>query len=165
MKKSILIVAFLATAFVQNSFAQLVPTHREDSTKQSQLPQLLSAYYNIKDALVAGNASDAVLAATSFVKAANSIDRKVISEENITALLKDAGKISGTKDIKKQREYFASLSSKMAAVAKAVKLSDQPVYQAYCPMKKAYWLSSEKAINNPYYGSVMLTCGAITDTF
>jgi hypothetical protein len=49
-------------------------------------------------------------------------------------------------------------------LAKAVKLSVQPVYQDYCPMKKAYWLSSEAAIKNPYYGSQMLSCGKINDT-
>jgi hypothetical protein len=31
-------------------------------------------------------------------------------------------------------------------------------------MKKAYWLSPDKAIKNPYYGSAMLTCGKVTET-
>ncbi|RYF85874.1 MAG: DUF3347 domain-containing protein, partial [Chitinophagaceae bacterium] len=44
------------------------------------------------------------------------------------------------------------------------KLSDKPVYVQYCPMKKATWLSSEKQIRNPYYGSSMLTCGEVTET-
>lgn len=157
MKKLFLIVAIIATVFTKSSFAQ-------DSTKQYQLPQLLTYYYNIKNALVSGNASDAASAATSFVKAANSIDYKVISEGNINTLVKDAGKIADTKDLKQQRAYFANFSVNMAAVAKAVKLTDKPVYYAYCPMKKAYWLSSEKAIKNPYYGSSMLTCGEVTET-
>lgn len=157
MKKIILIVAIIATALTQKSFAQ-------DSTKQYQLPQLLIWYYNIKNALVAGNANDAALDATSFVKGANSIDYKVIPEGNINTLVHDAGKISESKDIKKQREYFADFSTNMAAVTKAVKLTDKPVYYAYCPMKKAYWLSSEKEIKNPYYGSSMLTCGQVTAT-
>lgn len=157
MKKILLIFAICTTAFVQQSFSQ-------DSTKQSPLPQLLSNYYNIKNALVAGNASGAALAATSFVNAAKSIDDKIISEENINTLVKDAGSISNSKDINKQREYFARFSINMAAVAKTVKLTDQPIYNAYCPMKKAYWLSSEKAIKNPYYGSAMLTCGSIKET-
>lgn len=157
MKKIFLIVAIIATVFTKSSFAQ-------DSTKQYQLPQLLTYYYNIKNALVSGNANDAASAATSFLKAANSIDYKVISEGNINTLVKDAGKIADTKDLKQQRAYFANFSLNMAAVAKAVKLTDKPVYYAYCPMKKAYWLSSEKAIKNPYYGSSMLTCGEVTET-
>lgn len=38
------------------------------------------------------------------------------------------------------------------------------VYYQYCPMKKAYWLSMEKEIKNPYYGSSMLTCGKVIET-
>ncbi|RYF87461.1 MAG: DUF3347 domain-containing protein, partial [Chitinophagaceae bacterium] len=47
----------------------------------------------------------------------------------------------------------------------SLKLSSQPIYLQYCPMKKASWLSSEKQIRNPYYGSSMLTCGEVTETF
>ncbi len=155
--KKLLIVAIIATALSQISFAQ-------DSTKHHQFPQLLTYYYNIKNALVAGNTADAASGATAFIKTANSIDYKIISEDNLTTLVKDAGKISETTDLKKQRAYFANFSINMAAVAKVLKLTDKPVYYAYCPMKKAYWLSSEKAIKNPYYGSSMLTCGEVTET-
>jgi len=157
MKKIFLIVAILATTITKYSLAQ-------DSTKQYQLPQLLTYYYNIKNALVSGDAASASANALAFSKTVNSIDYKVISEGNIHTLANDAGKIAETRDLKKQREYFANFSTNMAAVAKAVKLTDQPIYQAYCPMKKAYWLSNEKAIKNPYYGSSMLTCGQVTDT-
>ena len=158
MKKIIFAaVAFLATVFVQKGVAQ-------DSTQQHQLSQLLSQYYNIKDALVAGNGNEASAKAGEFIKTANSIDYKLISEGNINALLKDATSISETKDIKKQREHFANLSNNMATLAKSVKLATQPIYQAYCPMKKANWLSSDKEIKNPYYGSAMLTCGKVVET-
>lgn len=135
-----------------------------DAGSQKQLSQLLAYYYNIKNALVAGDAASASVNALTFTKTVNSIDYKVISEGNIHTLANDAGKIAETRDIKKQREYFANFSVNMAAVAKAVKLTDQPIYQAYCPMKKAYWLSNEKAIKNPYYGSSMLTCGEVKET-
>jgi len=158
MKKIIFAaVTFLATVFVQKSFAQ-------DSTQQYQLSQLLSQYYNIKDALVAGNGNVASAKAEEFIKIANSIDYKLISEGNINALLKDATPISETKDIKKQREHFANLSNNMVTLAKTVKLSSEPIYQAYCPMKKTNWLSSDKEIKNPYYGSAMLTCGRVVET-
>jgi hypothetical protein len=156
MKKIFFLVAFIATAFIQKSFAQ-------DSTQQYQLSQLLSQYYNIKDALVTGNGTEAAAKAEEFIKTANSIDYKLISEGNINALLKDATPISETKDIKMQREHFANLSNNMVTLAKALKLTTQPIYQAYCPMKKASWLSSDKAIKNPYYGNAMLTCGKVVE--
>ncbi|SRR6266540_5350536 len=156
-KKILFIVAFLATAFVQSGFAQ-------DNAKQSNPSRLLTSYYNIKNALVAGNANTASASAEEFVKTLNGIDYKVISEGNVNALLKDATAISEMKDINHQREHFANLSSNMLAVAKAVKLSDQPIYQVNCPMKKAYWLSNEATIKNPYFGSAMLTCGKVVET-
>ena len=157
VKKILLIAALVAIVFTQKSLAQ-------ESGNGLQVPQLLSLYYNIKDALVAGNATMAASKADAFSKAANSVDYKVISEDNINSLIKGAGMISGTKDLKKQREYFSNFSTNMIAVAKAVKLSEKPIYQQYCPMKKASWLSTEKAIKNPYYGNSMLTCGEVTET-
>ncbi|MEO6731936.1 MAG: DUF3347 domain-containing protein [Ferruginibacter sp.] len=135
-----------------------------DESSQQRLSQLLSSYYNIKNALVTGDANSAASNAGLFLKTANAIDFKVISEGNVHILSKDAGKISSTKDLKKQREYFADLSSNMATVAKSLKLGNLPIYLQYCPMKKAAWLSSEKQIRNPYYGSSMLTCGEVTET-
>ncbi|MEP7239164.1 MAG: DUF3347 domain-containing protein [Ferruginibacter sp.] len=157
MKKIFFTVAFLATAFVQQSLAQ-------DSTSQPQLSQLLHSYYDIKNALVAGNASAASTSAGQFINTAKGIDSKIISEGNINALVKDASEISETKDIKHQREHFSNFSSNMFALAKTVKLTSDPIYEAYCPMKKANWLSSEKAIKNPYYGNAMLTCGKVVET-
>ena len=157
MKKILLVVTFFVTAFAQNSFAQ-------DSATTSQSPQILSLYYNIKDVLVAGNASTAASNAEAFVKAVNGIDYKLISEGNINTLVKDGTAISQTKDLKEQRMHFANLSTNILAVAKALKLTDQPVYQAFCPMKKAYWLSSDKTIKSPYFGSAMLTCGKVVET-
>jgi len=157
MKKIILAAAVLITASFEESSAQ-------DSIQQYQLSQLLVQYYNIKDALVAGNGKLASTKAEDFIKVANTIDYKVISEGNINALLKDATPISDTKDIKVQRDHFANLSNNMATLAKAMRLTSQPIYQAYCPMKKANWLSNDKEIKNPYYGSAMLTCGKVVET-
>ncbi|MGZ5191323.1 MAG: DUF3347 domain-containing protein [Flavisolibacter sp.] len=134
-------------------------------TSQKQLSKLLTSYYNIKNALVAGDATSASTNAGELLRTANSIDFKVLSEGNIHILSKDAGRISDSKDLQKQREYFANLSANIAIVARSLKLIDQPIYLQYCPMKKASWLSSEKEIRNPYYGSSMLTCGEVTETF
>jgi hypothetical protein len=157
MKKILFLAALFVAGFTHHSYSQ-------DTTQQQQLSQLLTHYYSIKDALVAGNPTTAAQKGEAFLKTANSIDYKIISEGNINALLKDATAISESKDIKKQREHFSNLSDNMAALAKVVKFTSQPIYQAYCPMKKANWLSSEKEIKNPYYGNAMLTCGKVVET-
>ncbi|CAN5587769.1 hypothetical protein BH10BAC2_BH10BAC2_20460 [soil metagenome] len=147
-------VAFFATAFAQQGSAKMV----------ADKSALLDLYYNIKDALVAGNSAEAAIKAKAFLTTLQAIDEKTIPSGNRNTLLKYAGLIAATKDLQHQREHFADFSTNMANLLKTVKLSDKPVYQAYCPMKKAYWLSNAKEIKNPYFGLAMLTCGKVTDT-
>lgn len=51
-----------------------------------------------------------------------------------------------------------------------IKVSKQetPIYYQFCPManngKGANWLSKENVVKNPYYGSMMLSCGKVTET-
>jgi hypothetical protein len=135
------------------------------------LSQLLSLYYDVKNALVSSDASVAAAKAGEFVKTINGIDMNTLSPEEHNAfmplhekLTADAAAIAKTTNISAQREKFKTFSGNIYTLAKAVKLSDAPVYQEYCPMQKSYWLSSEAAIKNPYYGKQMLTCGKVTDT-
>ncbi len=151
------IAVLLTIATTQTAQAQ-------DAADNNRLSQMLQSYYNIKDALVAGNSKTVSESATDFIKNLNGISLKLISEGNVNTLLKDAGTIADAKSIDKQRVAFDNFSTNMADVARALKLSDQAVYIQYCPMKKASWLSNEKSIKNPYYGSSMLTCGKVTDT-
>lgn len=135
------------------------------------LSSLLTSYYQMKNALVNSDATTTSSKAGDFIKASNHVDMKAIPADKLNAfmpllkkLVSAAEHIAGTKDINKQRDYLAGFSIDFYSLAKIVKLSDQPVYQAYCPMKKMYWLSNEKSIENPYYGKAMLTCGNITET-
>lgn len=156
MKSILLSIALFAIISVQKTNAQ-------DSTKTQSSP-LLSSYYSIKDALVSSNAKAATTAAHDFVEAVKAANREIVTEEIRNALVKDADAIAQSKDLNTQREKFSSLSSTMYALAKTVKLSPDPVCQQYCPMKKASWLSNNKNIKNPYYGSAMLTCGSVKET-
>lgn len=136
----------------------------QDAIDKKELSALLASYYAIKDDLVNGNPTSASINATHFIKTLNSIDYKVISEGNTNILLADVTLISDAKDINKQRAYFSNFSDNMIRLAKAIKLTDEPIYEVYCPMKKVYWLSNDKTIKNPYYGSSMLSCGTIEET-
>ncbi len=164
MKKLFLVVAFLTTITAQYSFAQY-------NTKTTQLSQLLNSYYGIKNALVNSDAKIAATNAGELLKALDAVDMKSLSETDMNAFMPlqeklafDAKHISENNGIAEQREHFSSLSNNMYKLAKEAKLSAEPVYQEYCPMKKMYWLSSEAAIKNPYYGKAMLTCGKVTET-
>lgn len=122
-------------------------------------------YIGIKDALVAGNMQVAATHANKLAQDASAISYRDLSEGNVNALRKDASLKADAKDIETQRRTFSNLSNNMSALADHFKLSDKAVYLQYCPMAKAYWLSNEEVIRNPYYGSSMLSCGSVTKTF
>lgn len=163
MKKIFLLVALIATVSTQLIFAQ--------DTKSTALTPLLTSYYDIKDALIKSSSDDAATHAAEFLKALNGVDMKLLPASDMTTFMAaqdklafDARHISESKDIAHQREHFGDFSANFFKLAKAVKLTDKPVYYAYCPMKKSYWLSADAGIKNPYFGNQMLTCGKVTET-
>ncbi|MES2456403.1 MAG: DUF3347 domain-containing protein [Bacteroidota bacterium] len=158
MNKIFLLFAIVATISVQTGFGQ-------NQYPANNTLDLLPNYYNLKDALVAGNTTLAATKAAELVEAVSGADEKTVDKTVKESLIKHAGLIAASKALKTQRENFAILSDELISLAKKVKLSDVPVYQMYCPMKKSNWLSSEKTVKNPYYGSAMLTCGKVTETF
>src|SRR5262249_12960953 len=146
--------AVMALLFIQSAFAQ----------QGASLSSVLSPYYSVKDALVAGDAKAAATSAGELMKAINGVDMSSLSEKDHKAFMSlkeklgvDARHISESSDISHQREHFTTLSSNMMTLAKEAHLSQEPIYAEYCPMKKAYWLSSETVIKNPYFGASMLT--------
>lgn len=152
MKKYIITALFSLLAIVSVS-AQL--------KSDAQVTKLYQNYIIIKDALASDNADKTSQAATEFIKTASAIDYKVLSEGNVSVLKKDATAISSARDIAAQRESFFNLSDNMIALAKQFKVSANPVFVQYCPMADGSWLSNEKKIINPYYGSSMLSCGSV----
>jgi hypothetical protein len=134
----------------------------------ADLSPILNNYYHLKDALVAGDAAAAATAAGELLKAINGVDMKSMTPADHKAFMAledklafDARHISESKDISHQREHFTSLSANLFKLARQVKLSAQTIYEDYCPMKKAYWLSADSAIRNPYFGGSMPACGKI----
>lgn len=135
------------------------------------LSKILPSYLALKDALVSSDAKAASAKAEELQKAIGAVNTADLSASDKAVYTKlkekltfDARHISESKDIEHQRGHFNTLSANMILLAKSTKLSAQPIYQEYCPMKKASWLSSENAVKNPYYGSQMLTCGKVTET-
>lgn len=130
---------------------------------------LLTAYLDIKDALISNKTADASEAAVTLTTAISKI--KITTDNDPVAnawkqhkdnLLKQADIIANAKDIEKQRAAFAELS---VAYWPVVKLSTtgETLYYDYCPMKKSYWISAEESIKNPYYGAKMLSCGKVAE--
>lgn len=161
MKKLFLSAVLIAAVLVQPVFAQ----------QSTPLAPILNDYYGVKDALVAGDAKVAAVKAADMMKSISNVDMKALPEKDHMVYMSlreklsfDARHISESTDINHQREHFTALSANMDAFAKKAHLSQDPIYEDYCPMKKAYWLSNVADIKNPYYGKAMPTCGKVTAT-
>jgi hypothetical protein len=140
------------------------------AAQNTAVDKITTSYIGVKNALVGSNATLAktrsaeLLAALSApVKGLQPAQQKLL----VTYLDKlkfDSRHISETTVIDHQREHFASLSKNMYSLLSGLKLNSTTVYQQYCPMKKAAWLSESEDIRNPYYGDDMLECGKVTAT-
>jgi hypothetical protein len=160
MKKLFFAATLFIYFFSESAFAQ-----------PAGLSPILTGYYQVKDALVAGDAKTVAAAAGELLKSINGVDMTALAPKDHQAFMAlqdklayDSRHISESSDINHQREHFTSLSANLFKLARQARLSNQPIYEDYCPMKKAYWLSSDTAIKNPYFGSSMLTCGKVSTT-
>lgn len=145
MKRILLFSLFFGLALVANA--------------QSTSP-ILANYLKLKDALVA---SDVTKSTQAVAELSKSIDASPeFAQKN--DLKKQVAVMAKTTDLEKQRAAFADVSTTIWEAAKSQKWNNQELFYQYCPMKKTYWLSTESAIKNPYYGSKMLACGSVKET-
>ncbi|MBC7616544.1 MAG: DUF3347 domain-containing protein [Pedobacter sp.] len=130
------------------------------SFSDEKVSQIYTDYLRLKDALVATKFDESKSAAKSLVSSL----KGYAGCEN-TALT--AGTIVTAKDIATQRKAFTSLSADVIALFKHAAFSNGTIYVQHCPMANngngGDWLSSEKKIQNPYYGSEMMECGAVLE--
>lgn len=126
--------------------------------KDSKISGIYTDYLKLKDALVAAKVEDAKNAAKTLAVALKSYT----GCEN-TAII--AQKITDAKDITAQRKEFTGLSSDVIALFKHADLTSGTIYVQHCPMANngdgGDWLAAEKKIQNPYYGTEMMECGAV----
>lgn len=173
MKKSIATIVAVLTLFTAN-IIQANPIKPEATSIEivdsSQLQAVYEAYFTVKDALIKSDSKLTSTKAAALVTAISAVKMDKLKSDEHTVWMKvmkkltaDAKSISATTDLKKQRETFKSLSKNTYDLIKVSK-SEQVVYKQYCPMADADWLSKEKAVKNPYYGSSMLTCGNVVET-
>ena len=160
MRNTLLVILFFSVGSIHNVRAQ--------EFAQPTLAPLLQSYMRLKNALVKSDALLTTQEAYNFLNAMSSINSKKLTSTELAAylplndeLLLSAKRISESKNLATQREHFAALSLVFHKLVKDIPLSQQEIYYAYCPMKKSYWLSTEKDIKNPYYGKEMLNCGKI----
>jgi hypothetical protein len=147
---------------------------QETYTETPILKEVYASYFTLKDALVKSDGVAAAAASAGLVKALKVVPMDKMEHsvhmvwmKNLPALQEDAEHIADTKNIKHQRDHFVTLSDALYTVSKAFEPGETMYYQ-HCPMynngKGANWLSLDKEVKNPYYGSKMLSCGSTTET-
>lgn len=152
--------------------------HSETTTNviqnENQLKAVFDNYFLLKDALITSDGTKVAATSKELLTAVNNVKMDKLDMEThmvwmkvVNLIKEDAEHIADTKDVKHQRDHFTTLSKDIYTLIKAAKY-EVPVYFQFCPMyndgKGANWLSKENAVKNPYYGSMMLTCGKTVET-
>jgi hypothetical protein len=136
----------------------------------NNIDRITAAYIGVKNALVASNSNltkgrskelEAILAVPTTGLTAS---QQKIMTAYLGKIKADSHLIAQTNAIDAQRKHFTNLSANMYKLVSGLKVNSATLYQQYCPMKKAAWLSETEDIRNPYYGDKMLECGEVTAT-
>ena len=142
------------------------------SPKTDQFKDLFAAYFGLKNALVASDATAAAARAAELSDAAKAVQMERMDLELhgvwmqvMEPLANTSAGIAAKKDLDAQRKAFVELTAPMLALVK-VAPRGEAIHLDHCPMYEggADWLSLEKPIKNPFYGSQMLTCGSVKQT-
>ncbi|MEE4178510.1 MAG: efflux RND transporter periplasmic adaptor subunit [Bacteroides sp.] len=144
-----------------------------DEKARDALQPLYDAYLQWKDALTNDHFKEAQEMASSMKAALDKIDMNLFKDEAHNAWMDYHGTLDNSlehvqhlSEIEQLREAFQTASVTMIEMTNAFSPLKESIYVQHCPMadsnKGADWLSLEKEIRNPYFGSSMLTCGEVT---
>ena len=122
--------------------------------KDEKLKTLFDGYLAIKSSLVSSKAEEVVQDVKKILAL------KVVEEGPIFEVLQ--GML--VPELDGQRKYFSEFGTLMEPLL-AGQIQSGYIYKQFCPMafqnNGGYWLSNSRTIQNPYFGSAMLTCGVV----
>ena len=143
---------------------------------KAQLNILAKTYFDVKDALVATDATSAATATEAFLAQLGKVDMSLLKGDahlywmdQLNGMKGHAEQIGKEADVEKQRTQFSFLSELIIQTLEAFGYEGDKLYIQHCPMamdnEGADWISTEKQIRNPYFGDKMMKCGSVTGTF
>ena len=135
-------------------------------TPESQ--QVLADYMVLKDALVetdekaaaeAGKKLESTL--KSFKMDSYTAEQQKELQEIVSSAIAHSEKISNS-NMEEQRAHFQMLNDDVTQMV-SITGTANTIYEQFCPMygDGGSWLSTEKNIRNPYFGSKMMKCGVV----
>jgi len=140
---------------------------------RATLNSLLDLYFDIKNELVKNDFKRSMEVVQTFNQQLETLTIPLEIREDwqpFGQTLKDRLKgLNATSDLAGLRKEFAGFSDQMTTLVSTFELGEAEIYVDFCPMalndQGAYWLSEFENIENPYFGSAMLTCGLVKRTF
>jgi membrane fusion protein, copper/silver efflux system len=155
----------------------MIDKSKVSSKFKTQLGGVVNHYLSIKDRLVNDDANIQSDVKT-LQKSLKNVDMSLVMEDAhnvwmdaLKSMNKDLKLLSKAVNIDEQRTIFLTISKSLSDATQklGVEMKDnQTIYLEFCPManedKGGYWLSTEKEIKNPYFGSKMLKCGEVKET-
>lgn len=150
---------------------KIVEKIKSNQMFRKQLNIFYNNYIEFKNLLVKEQVKDAQNKAKEALDNLEKIDHKKLDKISKDYWLNIKNKliiilnnISNSSDIIKQRNYLINFSTNLLNAIETFGVEDN-VYELYCPMvnnnEGAIWLSNEKKVLNPYFGSKMMKCGEV----
>ena len=147
---------------------------RSDPEFQQQLSVVFDKYITIKDALVSSDVQSTQESGGELSKALEQVDITLLSGTDRNTWMDLLGKmnnalenLTSTSDLASQRSSFSDLSDALYQAITTFRVGGIAAYYQHCPMYNnsngGYWLSKTEEIQNPYFGDMMLTCGAVVE--
>ena len=138
----------------------------------NELAKVMAPYLDLQEALADDELARAKTAASSLRAAAEAFepeapDRAVRRWTELReGIVQHARHAAGAGDLDAAREGFRALTDAMLELTRSFgNPMDTTVRVAFCPMAGnnagAPWLQRGEAVDNPYFGSEMLTCGEV----
>ncbi|MEX0998174.1 MAG: efflux RND transporter periplasmic adaptor subunit [Flavobacteriaceae bacterium] len=139
------------------------------------LEPVFTAYFSLKEHLAEDHFENGKSAGITLKKTLEKVDANQFEKESLDswtrfseALAKSLNHVEHASDMESLRKQFNQVSDVMVAVVKSFGAPSEAIYVQHCPMANndtgADWLSLSKEIKNPYFGSMMLRCGEVTDS-
>jgi hypothetical protein len=140
----------------------------DSKMQNSDVKVVLAEYMALKDALVADNKEEAAKAGKKLESTLNTFNVSsytAAQQKELKDIIEDAKEHAehiGKSEMDHQREHFKILSDDITDMV-AITGTETTLYQQFCPMYDggSAWLSTNKEVKNPYYGSKMLHCGKV----
>jgi hypothetical protein len=148
---------FLTLAVAALPLASISAEDQKADPLMEPIKSVLDDYLKIQDELAKDSVKGVNENASAIAKAVKGDDMKMLSPDVAT----QADTIAQAKDLKTARDAFKPLSASLVKYLADNKAGAGTYHEAYCPMARANWLQTGKAIKNPYMGKAMLTCGEL----